>query len=112
MKKILFIGCLGISSIMYAGEGKISADIQMMNGKAGEYVYHPNGDKISYLDWKIKNIPILKLGYDYTFDNWEFSISGKKNISNHYRQEFIILYILKNSQIIILECIRKTLAEN
>lgn len=89
MKKILFIGCLGISSIIYAGEGKISADIQMMNGKAGEYVYHPNGDKISYLDWKIKNIPILKLGYDYTFDNWEFSISGKKNISNHYRSGYM-----------------------
>ncbi|MBR8822827.1 hypothetical protein IX293_001089 [Fusobacterium necrophorum] len=89
MKRILFIGCLGISSIMYAGEGKISADIQMMNGKAGEYVYHPNGDKISYLDWKIKNIPILKLGYDYTFNNWEFSISGKKNISNHYRSSYM-----------------------
>lgn len=89
MKRILFIGYLGISSIMYAGEGKISADIQMMNGKGGEYVYHPNGDKISYLDWKIKNVPILKLGYDYTFNNWEFSISGKKNISNHYRSAYM-----------------------
>lgn len=90
MKKMLLIAFIGISSLIYAGEGKISAEIQTMNGKAGEYVYDPeNGDKVSYLDWKIKNVPILKLGYDYTIDNWEFSITGKKNIGKNFRSGYM-----------------------
>lgn len=91
LKSKVFFGFLALSAVMYAGEGKVSAEIQTMNGKAGEYVYSPDneGDKISYLDWKIKNVPILKLGYDYTVDNWEFSISGKKNISKNYRSAYM-----------------------
>lgn len=89
MKKIVLLGCLGLSSIVYAGEGRISADIQTMNGKAGEYVYADNGDKVSYLDWKIRNVPILKLGYDYTYNNWEFSVAGKKNIGKNYRSGYM-----------------------
>lgn len=91
LKSKVLIGFLGLSSIMYGGEGKVSAEIQMTNGKAGEYVYSSNndGDKISYLDWKIKNVPVLKLGYDYSIENWEFSISGKKNISNNYQSGYM-----------------------
>ena len=87
MKKNYLIPLLiGISSFSYAGEGKISAKIQNMNGKAGEYVYaQTNGDKVSYLRWDIKNVPVLNLGYNYTINNFEFSIIGKKNISKNYR---------------------------
>ncbi|KDE67882.1 hypothetical protein FUSO6_09820 [Fusobacterium necrophorum DAB] len=52
MKKYLSIMTLILSSTVYANGGKVSADIQNLNGKAGEYVYIPtNGDKISYLKW-------------------------------------------------------------
>ena len=55
-----------------------------VNGKAGEYVYVPEtGEKISYLDWKIKNIPVFILGYTHTFnDNIEFQMGLKKNFSS------------------------------
>ena len=87
MKKIYIINCLfGVTSLVFAGESKISASIQNMNGKAGEYVYaQTNGDKVSYLKWDIKNVPVLNLGYDYTVGNFEFSVIGKKNISKNYR---------------------------
>lgn len=90
IKKSILCGLLGITSIIYAGQGKINAEIQIMNGKAGEYVYDPETrDKVSYLNWKIKNVPMLKLGYDYSVNNFEFSINGRKNISNNYRSGYM-----------------------
>lgn len=55
-----------------------------VNGKAGEYVYFPEtGEKISYLDWKIKNVPVFILGYTHTFNNnIEFQMGLKKNFSS------------------------------
>ncbi|MCF0162791.1 MAG: omptin family outer membrane protease [Fusobacterium necrophorum] len=84
MKKYLFTLAIIFSSISYANGGKISAEIQDLNGKAGEFVYDKpgTGRKISRLDWEIKNIPMLKLGYQYEYNNWEFSIEGRKNIKN------------------------------
>lgn len=79
MKKYLALMTLILSSTVYANGGELSANIQNLNGKAGEYVYIPtNGDKISYLKWDIKNVPMLNLGYNYEYDNWEFSIRGRK----------------------------------
>lgn len=86
MKKNIICSFIAISSGLFAGESKISADIQMMNGTAKEYVRnHQNGDKMSRLDWKIKNIPILNLGYEYSYNNWEFSVLAKKNIKNNIK---------------------------
>lgn len=86
MNKYLIYSFLVISSGLFAGESKVSANIQMMNGTAKEYVRNPqNGDKLSRLDWKIKNIPILNLGYEYSHNNWEFSVFAKKNIQNNIK---------------------------
>ena len=54
----------------------------VVNGKAGEYVYEPeSGQKISYLDWDIKNIPVVIGEYNYTIDNFDFGVKLKKNIN-------------------------------
>ncbi len=85
MNSKLIITFLSLSSVLLA-ESKISANIATINGKAGEYVYDTeNGQQISYLDWKIKNVPILKLSYDYSINNWEFSIDGKKSLNKNFR---------------------------
>lgn len=90
MKKYLALMTLILSSTVYANGGELSANIQNLNGKAGEYVYIPtNGDKISYLKWDIKNVPMLNLGYNYEYDNWEFSIRGRKNIGNNIRSGYM-----------------------
>lgn len=54
-----------------------------VNGKAGEYVYVPEtGEKVSYLDWKIKNVPVFILGYTHTFNNIELQMGLKKNFNS------------------------------
>ena len=55
-----------------------------MNGTAGEYVYDPsNGQKVSYLDWQIKKIPVAILGLSHRFDNnLELGVSFKKNFKH------------------------------
>lgn len=86
MKKyLLMFGLLSIGA--YANNGKVIAEFQSLNGKAGEYVYNKPSDgmKMSQLDWDIKNIPMLKLGYAYEYKNWEFSVTGRKNLDNNYR---------------------------
>lgn len=85
MKKGLAILAVVLSASAYANGGKITAEIQNLNGKAGEYVYNKPGDgmKVSQLDWDIKNVPMLKLGYVYEYNKWEFSIQGRKNIKNN-----------------------------
>lgn len=118
MKKYLAIMTLILSSTVYANGGKVSADIQNLNGKAGEYVYIPtNGDKISYLKWEIKNVPMLNLGYDYEYNNWEFSIRGRKNIGNNIRSGYMKDYdwfsTAEESEAVVLGSgLTKTEAEN
>lgn len=90
MKKHLSILALLLTCNVHAATGRIEANIQNLNGKAGEYVYLPTtGDKISYLKWDIKNVPILNLGYNYEYNNWEFSIRGRKNIGNNIRSGYM-----------------------
>ncbi|MFP3439667.1 omptin family outer membrane protease [Pantoea sp. SIMBA_133] len=49
----------------------VSASTGMLGGKAGELVYDPDtGRKISQLDWKIKNVAILK--GDISWDAYSF----------------------------------------
>ena len=54
-----------------------------VNGKAGEYVYSPKtGEKVSYLDWEIKNVPVFILNYAHTTNNIEFQMELKKNLNS------------------------------
>lgn len=86
MKKYIILSAFLFSSLVYARESKITANFQVINGLAKSSTYDPSyGVKVSHLDWKIKNIPVINLGYDYSIDNFEFSIKGKKNIKNNMK---------------------------
>ncbi|HHT9885587.1 TPA: omptin family outer membrane protease Leo [Legionella pneumophila] len=49
----------------------LSTSLGILSGKAHEYVYHPETDtKLSQLDWRIKNAPIIKGELNYDFLDW------------------------------------------
>ncbi|MDX7987047.1 omptin family outer membrane protease [Xenorhabdus sp. 12] len=53
------------------GNVKISTGLGWLGGESKEYVYNPNnGQKMSELDWKIKNIPIIKGDISWDALNW------------------------------------------
>lgn len=82
MKKLL-IFILLISTVLQAKEkGNLSLSFGTVNGKAGEYVYYPEIDrKISYLEWDIKNVPVVILDYKYSPAEYlEFEFNFKKNL--------------------------------
>jgi plasminogen activator len=45
----------------------ITPSIGMLSSNTGEYVYE-NDQKLSQLDWRVSNVPVLKLSLDYTLD--------------------------------------------
>lgn len=64
-------------------EKELSLSWGLVNGKAGEYVYVPKtGEKASFLDWEIKNIPVFIMDYKHSFNNLEFGINLKKSFSS------------------------------
>lgn len=85
LKKMLFYLLFLVNFFSFANTSKFNVDFQYLNGKAGEYSYNKPGDgnNISYLEWEIKNIPLLRIGYEYRYNNWEFLIESRKNISNN-----------------------------
>lgn len=55
----------------------LSASLGILSGKAHEYVYHPETDtKLSQLDWRIKNAPIIKGELNYDVLDW-LSMNGQ-----------------------------------
>lgn len=81
-KRIIILSFL-LSTLTVANQKQdFSFSIGTVNGKAGEYVYDPDtGQKISYLNWEIKNIPVLIGEYRYHYNNFETGIKFKKNFS-------------------------------
>lgn len=54
-----------------------STSLGVLSGKAQEYVYYPNTDrKLSQLDWRIKNAPIINGEINYNFVDW-LSLVGR-----------------------------------
>lgn len=87
LKKIIFYFFIFIYCSSFGEKSKINIDFQNINGKAGEYSYNKPGDgtNISFLEWKIKNIPLIKIGYEYQNKNFEFLIEARKNINNNIK---------------------------
>lgn len=83
LKKKIIILLFLMSTFAIAGQKQeFSFSVGVVNGKAGEYVYNPDtGQKISYLDWEIKNIPVFIGEYKYSYNNFEAGIKFKKNFS-------------------------------
>lgn len=82
-KKILILFIAVSTGILAQSNNTFNFSLGAVNGEAGEYVYVPEtGEKISYLDWKIKNVPVFILGYTHTFNNIEFQMGLKKNFNS------------------------------
>ncbi len=67
LKKEFLILFTCISTGVFAqSSNTLNFSLGTVNGKAGEYVYVPEtGEKVSYLDWKIKNIPVFIVYYTH-----------------------------------------------
>lgn len=78
MKKISYVVVL-ISLTHYASASSeinfspdsvsVDASLSVLNGKSSEFVYN-DGDKLSQLDWKIQNTPIVKAGITWDAISW------------------------------------------
>lgn len=84
LKRDFFILLLTASTGIFAqSSNAFTVSLGTVNGKAGEYVYVPEtGEKVSYLDWKIKNVPVFILGYTHTLNNIELQMGLKKNFNS------------------------------
>ena len=85
LKKEVLILFTCISTGVFAqSNNTLNFSLGTVNGKAGEYVYVPEtGEKVSYLDWKIKNIPVFIVDYTHIQGNTEFQIGLKKNFGSN-----------------------------
>ena len=62
---------------------KIDLSLGLVNGKTGEHLYtYDTEERVSYLRWQIKNIPIVIVNFSHSFENLEFSLGGKRNIGS------------------------------
>lgn len=53
------------------GAVRASVGVGLLNGQAQERVYDPySGQKISQLNWRMKQVPTLHLGLSYQPVNW------------------------------------------
>lgn len=87
MKKIALLFIIFTNFIFgETSKHNLGVSLKTMNGKSKEYVYDiNNGDKISYLEWEIKNIPLLVLDYNYSIsENLDTNFSFGKNISSSF----------------------------
>ncbi len=86
MKIFSFILTIILFNITYAQPLKHNFDISIknINGKSNEYVYDLDSPmQISELEWEIKNVPVLSLGYTYNFlNNWNLNLVFEKNFSS------------------------------
>lgn len=86
MKIFSFILTIILFNITYSQPLKHNFDISLknINGKSNEYVYDLESPmQISELEWEIKNIPVLSLGYTYNFlSNWNLNLAFEKNFSS------------------------------
>ena len=74
MKQLtLIIVSLFLSPVALAKSPKnvfsLDASIGVLNGTSTELVYEDSGEKLSQLDWDIKNVPIIKLGGQWDVDS-------------------------------------------
>lgn len=82
-KEFLILFAFISSGALAQSSNSLNFSLGTVNGKAGEYVYIPEtGEKVSYLDWKIKNVPVFMLDYTHTCGNIEFQIGLKKNFGS------------------------------
>lgn len=82
-KELLFLLTFASTGIFAQSNDTFNFSLGTVNGKAGEYVYSSETkEKVSYLDWKIKNIPVFILNYTHTFNNIELGMNLKKNFSS------------------------------
>lgn len=86
MKIFSFILTIILFNITYAQPLKNNFDISMknINGKSNESLYGlESAMQISELEWVIKNVPVLSLGYTYNFlNNWNLNLVFEKNFSS------------------------------
>lgn len=65
-RNLLVLLTVASTGIFAQSNSAFNFSLGTVNGKAGEYVYVPEtGEKVSYLDWKIKNVPVFILGYTH-----------------------------------------------
>lgn len=82
-KEFLVLFTFVSTGVFAQSTNSLNFSLGTVNGKAGEYVYIPEtGEKVSYLDWKIKNVPVFILDYTHTRGNLEFQIGLKKNFGS------------------------------
>lgn len=61
----------------------ISAAVGSLNGTANEYVYLPQGARLSHLIWDMQDDPIFKAAGRFQFNSWvNFNLSGWINMGH------------------------------
>lgn len=106
MKKISYVVVL-ISLTHYASASSeinfspdsvsVDASLSVLNGKSSEFVYN-DGDKLSQLDWKIQNTPIVKAGITWDAISWlTLNASGWTTLASAGRLWMITTGLSRNS---------------